>query len=62
MKAVSPSVSLVSLRRPTLKGNEKKRNMYVSQINFCHDLQPAYDGLSFEYHYCACSDTGISFH
>lgn len=31
------------------KRNEMKRNLYVSQINFCHDLQPAYGGLSFEY-------------
>ena len=27
----------------------KKKNMYASQINFRHDLQPAYGGLSFEY-------------
>lgn len=31
------------------KRKEMKRNLYVSQINFCHDLQPAYGGLSFEY-------------
>lgn len=54
MKAVSPLSYILSYILSYLyvdieKGKEKKRNMYASQINFRHDLQPAYGGLSFEY-------------